>query len=188
MVDDRLKKLREEESSQQFSFYAPPEEEEEQESQSEDAGDKEGPEEKAHPEPGEERDESVDMTGMDEMIDLGHTTAFSQFIDILEAFREGRLNNDETYYFLEELRLYLDSRIQKFYAIEELAPDDDTQRSLLLQGLQGFQNAVGEFKSYFEYSAGESPARLLAKLLEQAREADTLILQATTTLRSEIQS
>jgi len=128
--------------------------------------------------------ESPDISWFDEMIDLGHTTAFSQFLDILEAFQEGKLTKDETYYFVEELHLYLDNRIQKFNAIAELAPDDENQRMLLLQGLHGLQSCTSEFKSHFEYEDNELPERLLLKLQEEARESDTLILQATTTLRN----
>ncbi|MGV8121642.1 MAG: hypothetical protein AB2L14_17925 [Candidatus Xenobiia bacterium LiM19] len=191
MADNNSKDQSVDYSWQPHTYYEPPEEEAEAESSpgaGEDAGiqDKNG-----SPAVIEEPNEngissaaSLETNWFDEMIDLGHTTAFSQFLDILEAFQEGKLNKDETYYFLEELYLYLNTHSQKFNAIEELAPEDENQRQLLLQGLKGLQNCLSEFKSYFEYGDNESPQRLLVKLQEEARESDTLILQAITTLRN----
>lgn len=191
MADNNPKDQSGDDSWQPHSYYAPPEEETEEESSpgaGQDAGNLDKNDSPAVSEEANENEISsaafLDTSWFDEMMDLGHTTAFSQFLDILEAFQEGKLNKDETYYFLEELYLYLDTYIQRFNAIEELVPEDENQRLLLLQGLKGFQNCVSEFKSHFEYGDNESPQRLLAKLQEEARESDTLILQATTTLRN----
>jgi hypothetical protein len=123
-----------------------------------------------------------------EMMGAGHTTAYTQLLDIIAVSMEGKLSGEESCAFLHELGAYLVRRLAAFQAISSLAETDEMIRSQILQGLNGLLGSVDELRACLENPGeGESLEDIADYILHNARESDSFISEAISALKETLE-